>query len=86
MISEFRQLGHDADIVVGNADFAQAMWAQENGFSSSASPTDIVREQIRRYRPDILWTCCAKRYQGDFLRSVRDDCGAVEQVYRTIRN
>jgi len=77
MIDEFRKIGHEADIVVGNADPAQATWALENGLASSTLRADIVREQIRSYRPDILWTCCAERYRGEFLRSVRDDCGAV---------
>lgn len=77
LIHEFRKRGHHADTAVGNAAPAQAMWARENGIHASATALDIVREQIRRYRPDVLWTCSRACYLGEFLRSIRDSYGRV---------
>lgn len=77
LIPEFRRQGHEAVALVGNAEPAQKAWGQENGFTASASPAEIVREQIRRFRPDILWLGGAERFLGEFLQSVRKDCGAV---------
>lgn len=77
MIPEFRKLGHQADIVIGNARPAQSRWAEENGLSGSASSAEIVREQIRQFRPDILWTCSAPKYLGAFLQSIKACCGNI---------
>lgn len=77
LIPEFRRLGHEAAALVANAQPAQAKWAEENGMSRDASSEEIVREQIRRFRPDVLWIGGAPRFLGGFLASVRGDCGAV---------
>jgi spore maturation protein CgeB len=81
LVPEFRKLGHQAEVVVGNADPAQAMWAREQDFCSGGDADSlgirIVQEQIRRFRPDVLWFGVFGHYLGDFLRSIRDDCGAV---------
>ena len=58
------------------------MWARENNKSYSAKDVlswrnHIVQEQIRKFRPDILWLGGANHYLGDFIRSVREYCGAV---------
>jgi hypothetical protein len=81
LLPEFRALGHEAEAIIGNADPAQMMWARENSFSSVGDVPSlrrhIVRAQVRQFRPDILWICGAQEYLGQFLRSLRDYCGAV---------
>lgn len=81
LVPEFRKLGHQSEAIVGNADPAQAMWAGEQDFGSGADTDScrirIVKEQIRRFHPDILWVGGGNHYLGDFIRSVRNDCGAV---------
>ena len=81
MVPEFRRLGHEAEAIVGNADAAQNMWARENGKCRNGDllswRSQIVREQIRKFRPNILWLGGANHYLGDFIQSVREYCGAV---------
>jgi len=77
LVPEFRKLGHQAEAYVANAAPLQAVWARENGIGGSASRLDILREQIRAYRPDVLWIGGAPQLLGEFLRSVQGYCGAV---------
>ena len=77
LIPQFRRLGHEADMLPGNAEPALAMWAQENGMGRSASNWDVLRQQIREYRPDILWFSGHAEFVGGFVRSVRNYCGSA---------
>jgi len=48
-------------LLVGNDERLQRKWAQENGFRSFNSlnwQKAITAEQIRRFRPDVLWISC----------------------------
>ena len=46
--------GHEVLTITINAHQLQAAWAQENGFPSTDSK-QIALEQIRRFKPDVLW-------------------------------
>lgn len=77
LVPELRKLGHEAESYVANAEPVQSMWARENGIEGSASRMEVLREQIRSYRPDILWIGTTPQFLGEFLRSVRSYCGVV---------
>jgi len=60
-------------LLVGNDERLQRKWAQENGFRSFNSlnwQKAITAEQIRRFRPDVLWISSAFQYYGRFLQEV----------------
>lgn len=79
LISEFRALGHEAEIVYGNIKPLQQCWAREN--QVSLQPADdnlkIVFEQIKRFRPDVLLTGGSDRYLGSFLREIKPYCRQI---------
>lgn len=80
LVPEFRALGHQAEAIVANADPGQTMWAHEHSCPLNTGPSrrrQIVREQVRQFRPDILWIGGADHYLGDFMRSIRGYCGSV---------
>lgn len=79
LIPQFQQLGYEADVLIGNAYPLQAAWARENGCSYEKQTWRfaIIQEQIRRYRPDVLWLLGAEHYLGPFLREVKDACRYV---------
>lgn len=49
-----RRLGHEAEEIIANAEFLQLQWAGEHGVRS-ASAVAILAEQVKRYRPDVLY-------------------------------
>ncbi len=79
LIPTFRTLGFEADVLIGNARPLQAAWARENDFPYDEQTWRfaIVQEQIRRFRPDVLWLLGAEHYLGQFLREVKAVCRYV---------
>ncbi len=71
--------GHDVRVVIGNCQPLQRAWARETGveFPDGGWVTRVAAEQIRRFRPDILWIGSSFQYFGPFLREVREHCGRV---------
>jgi spore maturation protein CgeB len=71
--------GHDVEIVIGNCEPMQRAWAREANaaFAERDWLTSVPAEQLRRFRPDVLWIGSEFQYFGRFLRSVRQHCGSV---------
>ena len=48
-------LGYEVMEITRNAGPLQEAWARENGVKEGTTPEGIVVEQVKRFRPDILW-------------------------------
>lgn len=48
-------LGYEVLEITRNAGPLQEAWARENGVKEGTGPVGIVVEQVKRFRPDILW-------------------------------
>ncbi|MBN2301160.1 MAG: glycosyltransferase [Lentisphaerae bacterium] len=74
-----REQGHDVELVIENADWMQIAWAKEHDFvpPSHHLRQRIVFEQIRQFRPDILWIPHLTEYLGKFVAEVRPYCRKV---------
>lgn len=48
-------LGYEVLEITRNAGPLQEAWARENGVEEGMAPAGIVLEQVKRFRPDILW-------------------------------
>ena len=64
-----RQLGWEAHEIIANASSLQASWAKENNFQGNN--TEIVMEQIRRLKPDVVWFQDSINFHPDFFEQVR---------------
>lgn len=53
-VTALRSIGYDAEQVVGNSERLQTAWARENGVTAT-DLEDILIEQVKRAKPDILW-------------------------------
>lgn len=65
--------GYDSQWILANNYPAQMIWARENGFSVP-DPNEwmhaIVREQIERFKPDVLYTTDSMLFDSRFMRSL----------------
>ena len=54
---EMRTLGHECDEVIYDLELLQKSWANENGvqFGWHSWKLDVLMEQIRFYRPDVIY-------------------------------
>ena len=50
----FNLQGVETACVITNADYLQEKWKLENGFVSLNNKT-LVLEQVRKFKPDVLW-------------------------------
>ena len=74
------QQGIETEFIIANAETLQKRWAKEQGFNSFNEDNwekAIALEQIRRFRPDILW----KTNPSDEFYSFLDD---VNGCYRRL--
>lgn len=71
------QQGIETEFVVANAESLQRKWAEENGFISYSADgweKEIAMEQIRYFRPDVLWITSIFDYFGDFVKCALPYC------------
>jgi spore maturation protein CgeB len=69
--------GIETEFVIENAEVLQKQWALENNFESFSRDCwqkEIVLEQIKRFRPDVLWTGSIFDYFGEFVRNALPYC------------
>lgn len=65
--------GYEASTVIGNALSLQRQWALENDFSAPQGTDELIaitREQVERFRPDVLYLQDPIVFDGRFLRSL----------------
>lgn len=78
LVPELNALGHETAILIGNARWLQLQWAKENGLIVDDSwQLSILREQIKRFHPDVLWLCGVDYYLSSLLRQIRHFCRRV---------
>lgn len=74
-VHAIRKLGHESTQIVANALPLQRRWALENLVGKdlkSLSLTEIVVEQIRYYRPDVIWL---NSHTVPLIKAVREHVG-----------
>lgn len=66
-----QKIGLSVEFIIANDEQLQKKWAKESGFSSYSENNwekAIALEQIRRFRPDILWVGSIFDYFGQFIK------------------
>jgi spore maturation protein CgeB len=72
------QSGNAVEVVVANCEPLQRAWAHEHDVTFGGDwRQSVPTAQVRRFRPDILWTGSNFEYFGEFMRGVRDACGRI---------
>lgn len=73
-----KKLGVDAYEIIANADPLQNAWAMENGTNESGN--DLLIEQLRRIKPDVVLFDNSSAHNGDFITRVKEEVPSVKQV------
>ncbi len=69
--------GVQTEFIIANAEILQKKWAEENDFISYSVEgweKEIAMEQIKRFKPDILWIPSIFDYFGDFVKRALPYC------------
>jgi hypothetical protein len=71
--------GFATEFVIANARQLQNRWCDENAFRAEDKDWErrIALEQIRRFKPDVVWMASHFDYFGPFVREIRRLTGRV---------
>lgn len=73
-------LGYSTTEIIGNIAPLQRAWAAENGVRSDTDMLDMVKLQILKVHPDILFMDDYSMFPEAWVRSVRQDCASIRTV------
>ena len=72
--------GIDTEFLIVNDETLQKKWAKENrftGYTDKGWEKEIVMEQIKRNKPNLLWLVSMFDYYGEFIRNALKYCKKV---------
>ena len=74
-----RELGNEAYEIVANAEPLQNAWAKEH--SSTATGLQIVLDQIKYLKPDVIMFQDSFNFNGEWLRELRKSVPSIKLVF-----
>ncbi|MGE5316227.1 MAG: glycosyltransferase [Acidobacteriota bacterium] len=75
---ELRLLGTEAFEIVSNAEHMQHAWAEERGISAMGG--DIVAEQIKEIKPDVVFLQDSYVFNGEWVDRLRESVPSIRTV------
>ena len=67
-----KKLGVDSSEIISNAIPLQQRWAKEHNLDEDCSLEKLISEQIKFYKPDIVWIDTTKLFNKAWVQSLRD--------------
>lgn len=75
----FNKHGIEAACIITNADFLQKRWQVENGFHS-INNSFLVFEQVKKYKPDVLWIDSIDFIEKKWVDLVRQSIPCIKLI------
>jgi len=75
-----KQIGVDAIGIISNAKHLQKRWAKEHNISVDKTAEEIVLEQIKFYKPDIVWIDTTKFISKEWISHLKTITPNLRQV------
>lgn len=75
-----RLIGVDAIDIISNATSLQKKWAAEHNLSSDLSNDEIVFEQIKYYKPEIVWIDTTRLLNKAWITKLRNEVKEIKQI------
>jgi spore maturation protein CgeB len=75
----FRKSGIDAKCIIANDSVLQCKWRSENKIGSEKK-SDILFEQTKSFKPDILWIENLGYINTDWFRNIRDKIKSIRCI------
>lgn len=75
-----RLKGVDAIDIISNATVLQKKWAKEHNLNDDLSNDEIVLEQIKFYKPDIVWIDTTRFLNVSWINNLRHEIKGLKQI------
>jgi spore maturation protein CgeB len=69
--------GVEAMDIISNADQLQAQWKNEYHLSDHVTPAEVIIEQLKRFKPDVVWIDDFKLVTPDWIQKLRSSVPSV---------
>jgi spore maturation protein CgeB len=76
--SHLNKLDNEAYEIIANAEPLQSVWANEHGFNSRGE--DILLEQLKFYKPDVIFFQDSLSFSYSFLQEVKMKVPSVKKI------
>ena len=79
LMKSVQDLGHQVEILIVNVEPLQKAWAKENDFDFSTGDWkyNIPIQQVKQFKPDILWIASIFNYFGEYLGILKPFCKKI---------
>ena len=74
-------MGVDFKEFIHNAAPMQKQWAAENGINGHLSPTDIVFEQIKKEKPDVVYLQDSLGFPSDWIKELKNKVPSIKLIF-----
>jgi hypothetical protein len=72
LVRNLTELGHEAALFIANHEGAQTEWAAERGLGRDRhADSDVVLEQLKAFRPDVVFFEDSLSFSAEFARDLR---------------
>ncbi len=75
-----REIGVDAIDIVSNAEQLQNCWAKEHGIEKDFTQHELILEQIKYYKPDIVWIDTTPLLNKKWVEHLRKEVPSIKLV------
>jgi spore maturation protein CgeB len=79
MVKQLESQGHQVEILFVNVEALQRAWARENdvAFDPKNWQFEIPYEQVKCFKPDILWIGAMFQYFGEYMQKLQPFCRKI---------
>lgn len=77
---ELRKLGVDAIDIISNAKYLQNTWAKEHNLENSISHNNLIFEQIKHYKPDVVWIDTSTLLNKEWIANLRKEVKSIKII------
>ncbi|MCC6837839.1 MAG: glycosyltransferase [Bacteroidia bacterium] len=75
-----RELGVDAFEIISNDKVLQSTWAKEHGVKENASDAEIIFEQLKFYRPEIIWLDTTVFLNKEWVNRIKSEIKGLKLI------
>jgi len=72
--------GIDALDIVTNAEQLQQTWAKEHTISPDTSFKELITEQIKFYKPDVLWLDDSRLFNKTWIKHIKSEIPSIKLI------
>jgi len=76
----FKEIGVNAINIILNARLLQKTWAMEHNVTQHISATELIFEQVKFYKPDIVWLDASELFDQEWVYNLKSRLSSIKLI------